>query len=200
MAGGCGNGSSARRIEQLMLKYQFKPVFPDCYGLYVSVPILIYNKYIYTIYMRGFGNFRACCRTKVKLFPSLALSTSLSLSFRLWNWDECALGLADFSLILVKGFRFFHFWFLLFDFWFICLSGANAWPDNLPFDKHLEANAYQSPSPSPSLRLGVRLCGNPPRRPFHIVHGESKWNSSLSLGFVGVFPSALIASMIRNFF
>lgn len=51
LAGGCGNGSSARRIEQLMLKYQFKPVFPDCYGLYVSVPILIYNKYIYTKYI-----------------------------------------------------------------------------------------------------------------------------------------------------
>lgn len=47
LAGSCGNGSSARRIEQLMLKYQFKPVFPDCYGLYVSVPILIYKKYIY---------------------------------------------------------------------------------------------------------------------------------------------------------
>lgn len=50
LAWGCGNGSSAGRIEQLMLRYQFKPVFPDCYGFYVSVPILIYKSiHTYTI-------------------------------------------------------------------------------------------------------------------------------------------------------
>lgn len=60
LAWSCGNGSSARRIGQLMPKYQFKPVFPDCYGLYVSVPILIYKKYTqkYVSATKSFGNFR----------------------------------------------------------------------------------------------------------------------------------------------
>lgn len=102
LAGSCGNGSSARRIEQLMLKYQFKPVFPDCYGLYVSVPILIYKKYIYIqYYYIYFGNFRACWWTKVKLSLSLSLfdywiDMSAHRAWLIWAW----------------------FWFKVFDFCF----------------------------------------------------------------------------------
>lgn len=88
LAGGCGNGSSACRIEQLMLKYQFKPVFPDCYGLYVSVPILIYKKYIYILLYILWEFSGVLVNESETLFLSLSLSVfdyGIEMSAH-WAW------------------------------------------------------------------------------------------------------------------
>lgn len=86
LAGGCGNGSSARRIEQLMLKYQFKPVFPDCYGLYVSVPILIYNKYIHMYIQNIYAWLWEFSGVLLNESETLFLSRPFSLSLSLFDY------------------------------------------------------------------------------------------------------------------